>query len=227
MQLLINNNSVNSDIDANLRHLLIDEEVENIKKENVETKKDLQMLKIKILDLKQMWKSHIQVGSTSSPPNYIDSNYCCQKNIQPADRQASTVSSVAPLAPLSAPKKLLSSLMEGSAGSVSRLEEELVSSRLSEVEAVARLQETEARLREVEQQARAGRLQLGRQEQLVRRLQGELEVQRRKQAERETQLREADIRRANMEGKLKVGRDTGYIIISFLLSANKLVINNS
>ena len=60
--MLINNNSVNSDIDANLRHLLIDEEVENIKKENVETKKDLQTLKIKIFDLKQMWKSHIQVG---------------------------------------------------------------------------------------------------------------------------------------------------------------------
>ena len=63
--MLINNNSVNSDIDANLRHLLIDEEVENIKKENVETKKDLQTLKIKIFDLKQMWKSHIQVGSCS------------------------------------------------------------------------------------------------------------------------------------------------------------------
>ena len=60
--MLINNNSVNSDIDANLRHLLIDEEVENIKKENVETKKDLQILKMKIFDLKQMWKSHIQVG---------------------------------------------------------------------------------------------------------------------------------------------------------------------
>ena len=42
----INNNSVNPHIDANLQHLLIDEEVENIKKENVETKKDLQILKI-------------------------------------------------------------------------------------------------------------------------------------------------------------------------------------
>lgn len=67
LQMLINNNSVNSDIDANLRHLLIDEEVENIKKENVETKKDLQILKIKIFDLKQMWKTHIQVGREEIP----------------------------------------------------------------------------------------------------------------------------------------------------------------
>ena len=62
----INNNSVNPHIDANLQHLLIDEEVENIKKENVETKKDLQILKIKIFDLKQMWKTHIQVGRRKS-----------------------------------------------------------------------------------------------------------------------------------------------------------------
>ena len=48
--------------DADLRNLLIDEEVENIKKENEETKKDLQVLKFKIFDLKQMWKTHIQVG---------------------------------------------------------------------------------------------------------------------------------------------------------------------
>ena len=131
------------------------------------------------------------------------------------------------MAPLSAPKKLLSSLMDGSAGSVSRLEEELITCRLSEVEAVAGLQESQARLREVEQQARAGRLQLGRQDRVVRRLQEELELQRRKQAERETQLREADIRRANMEGKLKVEHDTRCIISSILLSANKSVINKT
>ena len=117
--------------------------------------------------------------------------------------------------------------MDGSAGEVSKLEEELISSRLAEVDVIARLQETEARMREVDHQARSGRHQLGRQDQIVRRLQEELELQKRKQTEMETQLREADIRRANMEGKLKVGRDTGYIIISFLLSANKLVINNS
>ena len=70
-QILLNNNSVNADIDANLRHLLIDEEVENIKKENVETKRDLQILKMKIFDLKQMWKTHIQVGSEKPPMRLI------------------------------------------------------------------------------------------------------------------------------------------------------------
>ena len=212
--MLINNNSVNADIDANLRHLLIDEEVENIKKENVETKKDLQILKIKIFDLKQMWKTHIQVGREEIPVRsemyQFDCN-CCQKTVQPADRQSSAVSSVAPL---SAPKKLLSSLMDGSAGEVSKLEEELISCRLAEVDTIARLQETEARLREVDHQARSSRHQLGRQDLVVRRIQEELEMQRRKQLEMETQLREADIKRSNMEGKLKV--EQSYIISPLL-----------
>ena len=102
--------------------------------------------------------------------------------------------------------------MEGSAGEVSKLEEELISCRLNEVDTIARLQDTEARLREMELQARSGRHQLGRQDQIVRRLQEELEHQRRKQSEMETQLREADIKRSNMEGKLKVEHDTPYII---------------
>ena len=110
--------------------------------------------------------------------------------------------------------------MDGSAGEVSKLEEELISCRLAEVDTVARLQETEARLREVDHQARAGRHQLGRQDQILRRLQEELEVQKRKQSEMETQLREADIKKSNMEGKLKVEHDTRYL----LLSANKSVI---
>ena len=107
--------------------------------------------------------------------------------------------------------------MDGSAGEVSKLEEELISCRLAEVDTVARLQETEARLREVDHQARAGRHQLGRQDQLVRRLQEELELQKRKQTEMETQLREADIKRSNMEGKLKVEQHD----ISFSLPTNQ------
>lgn len=62
---MLNNHSLNADNDVDIRNLLIDEEVENIKKENEETKKDLQIIKFKIFDLKQMWKTHVQVGSSA------------------------------------------------------------------------------------------------------------------------------------------------------------------
>ena len=63
---MLKTDSVTGDFDSELSNLLIDEEVENIKIENKETKKDLQTLKIKISDLKQMWKSHVQVSSSLS-----------------------------------------------------------------------------------------------------------------------------------------------------------------
>ena len=94
--------------------------------------------------------------------------------------------------------------MEGSAGEVSKLEEELISCRLSEVDGIARLQECEAELRDLKHQAKSARHQLQRRDAIVLRLQEDLDQQRRRQTEVQTQLRESEIKMCNMEGKLKV-----------------------
>ena len=148
---MLNNKAVNGDMDADLKTLLIDEEVVNIKRENNETKRDLQVLKTKVFDLKQMWKSHIQRTTVTSPESKA-----------------------------SAPKKLFNSLLDGSGMEVTKLEEELITCRLSEVDTLARLQECQERVRDMEHQAKSSRLQLSRQDAIVIKLQVTLKLFSRK-----------------------------------------------
>ena len=171
----LNNQALNGDIDADLRTVLLDEEAQRIKAENKETKKELKAVKHKVSELKQMWKAQL-CRATAGP-------------VSPESR---------------GPKKLLSSLLDGSAGSdLTRLEEELVTCRLAEVDTLSRLQECQARLREMEHQSKSGRLQLSRQDAFVIKLQDEIEQQKRKQLEHQAQLRESEIKMVNMEGKWK------------------------
>ena len=148
---MLNNKAVNGDMDADLKTLLIDEEVVNIKRENNETKRDLQVLKTKVFDLKHMWKSHIQRTTVTSPESKA-----------------------------SAPKKLFNSLLDGSGMEVTKLEEELITCRLSEVDTLARLQECQERVRDMEYQTKSSRLQLSRQDAIVIKLQVTLKLFSRK-----------------------------------------------
>ena len=172
---MANSSALNVDIDGDLKNILIDEEVGNIRKENEETRKDLQVLKEKVFNLKHIWKAHIQRNSD----------------------QESSGRGVA-----SAPKKLISSLY-GSSGGTAKLEEELISVRLSEVDCLARLQESQSLIRDLEHQVKSSRHQLSRQDALVTRLQDELDHQKRKQTELQGCLRESEIKMVNLEGKLK------------------------
>ena len=148
---MLNNKAVNGDMDADLKTLLIDEEVVNIKRENNETKRDLQVLKTKVFDLKHMWKSHIQRTTVTLPESKA-----------------------------SAPKKLFNSLLDGSGMEVTKLEEELITCRLSEVDTLARLQECQERVRDMEHQTKSSRLQLSRQDAIVIKLQVTLKLFSRK-----------------------------------------------
>ena len=112
-ELATSNNVMNGQIDDDLKNILVDEEVGNIRKENEETKKDLLLLKEKVFNLKTIWRAHIQRNSE-----------------QEFSGRGVT----------SGPKKLISSLY-GSSGGTAKLEEELISVRLSEVDCLARLQE--------------------------------------------------------------------------------------
>ena len=83
-------------------------------------------------------------------------------------------SSQAVEADISTPKKLLGGLLEGK-GEVSRLEEELMTSRLKEVEGMAELKELRLKVMDLEGQGGVYEGQLRRQELLVRRLEEQLE----------------------------------------------------
>ena len=74
----------------------------------------------------------------------------------------------------STPKKLLGGLLDGK-GEVSRLEEELMTSRLREVEGMAELKELRLKVMDLEGQGQVYEAQLKRQELLVKRLEEQLE----------------------------------------------------
>eukprot|EP00092_Neocalanus_flemingeri_P004135 GFUD01004449.1.p1 GENE.GFUD01004449.1~~GFUD01004449.1.p1 ORF type:complete len:563 (+),score=181.11 GFUD01004449.1:228-1691(+) len=151
-----------------------EDEVSELKNISEEAKKHLQDLRSKVRDLKSMWKIHLQRSGSQ-------------------DELKQTTS---------APKKLFNSLLEGTS-EVGRLEEELISSRLREVETVAELKEWKMKTREMESQTKTSRNQLSRQDDIVLRLQEELEDYKRKTSDLKSQLRESHIKFSNLEGKLK------------------------
>ena len=106
---------------------VIDSETEmaELKKISDESKKDLQELRCKIRDLKNIWKLHLQKYGGHEEPKPTTS----------------------------APKKLFNSFLEGTS-EVGRLEEELISSRLREVETLAELKEWKIKSMEIESQVK-------------------------------------------------------------------------
>ena len=171
---LINSNSSKLELDVEYKDILLDEEVVNIKKENAATKQELSDLRDKIFNLKNMWRAHI-----------------LRNNSLESSGKVAT----------SSPKKLITSFLDSS--SSVRLEEELISSRLAEVDSVAQLQESQSLVRDLEHQVKTSRHHLSRQDALVIRLQEELEMQKRKQSELQSAVRDADVKLVNLEGKLK------------------------
>ena len=92
----------------------------------------LKDLKAKVAELSTMWKKHLQQRSEAESP-------------------ASTSSMTAAVP--STPKKLLGSFIDGSKSEVARLEEELMTARLVEVENEAELKASRLKVMELETQA--------------------------------------------------------------------------
>ena len=88
----------------------------------------------------------------------------------------------------STPKKLLGSLLEGKS-EVSKLEEEVMSSRLKEVEAMAELKELRLKVMDLETQTHVYHNQLKRQGEDSTKLSDDLEECKKREAELQTQLR--------------------------------------
>ena len=88
----------------------------------------------------------------------------------------------------STPKKLLGSLLEGKS-EVSKLEEEVMSSRLKEVEAMAELKDLRLKVMDLETQTHVYHNQLKRQGEDAAKLSDELEDRKKQEVELQTQLR--------------------------------------
>ena len=88
----------------------------------------------------------------------------------------------------STPKKLLGSLLEGKS-EVSKLEEEVMSSRLKEVEAMAELKELRLKVMELETQTHVYHNQLKRQGEDSTKVSDDLEECKKREADLQTQLR--------------------------------------
>jgi len=103
----------------------------------------------------------------------------------------------------STPKKLLGSLLESGKSEVSKLEEELMSSRLKEVEAMGELKELRLKVMDLETQTHVYHNQLKRQSEESEQLVSQLDNSRKSEVELQTQVRESKRKFTELEGKLR------------------------
>lgn len=103
----------------------------------------------------------------------------------------------------STPKKLLGSLLEPGKSEVTKLEEELMSTRLKEVEAMGELKELRLRVMDLETQTHVYHNQLKRQGEEADKLTEDLDQSKRLELDLQTQLRESKRKFTELEGKLR------------------------
>jgi len=151
----------------------LQEELAASKLREAESNLALKDLRSKVTELNSMWQKHLKKGE--APPT--------------------------PEVP-STPKKLLGSLLEGK-GEQGRLEEELMSTRLREVEGMAELKELRLKVMDLETQTQVMNNQLKRQNEAVMRLTDELEQSQKREGSLQVELRESKRRYTDLEGNLK------------------------
>jgi len=185
----------NEDIIKNLRQRILDNE-ENYKRERddvpenniaslqeelaasklreAESNLALKDLRSKVSELSAMWQKHL-------------------KRVESSGGQSEVTNS---------PKKLLGSLLEGKS-EVSKLEEDLMSSRLKEVEAMAELKELRLKVMDLETQSHVYHNQLKRQSEEAQKLSEDLDGSKKLELDLQKQLRESKRKFTELEGKLK------------------------
>jgi len=158
----------------------LQEELAAAKLREAEANLALKDLKAKVAELSTMWKKHLQ---------------------QRSEADATSTSSMASAVP-STPKKLLGSFLEGKS-EVARLEEELMTARLVEVENEAELKASRLKVMELETQNQVIVNQLKRQGEEINQLGESLETKTASEAKLERQVREAQRKYADLETRMK------------------------
>lgn len=168
----------------------LQEELAAAKLREAEANLALKDLKTKVAELSAMWKKHLQQRSESDTAS--------------ASGGHSTVSAAASAVIVpSTPKKLLGSLLENGKSEVARLEEELMTARLIEVESQAELKDTRLKVMELETQNQVVANQLKRQADETHKLRESLENKNANESKLERQVREAQRKFADLESRMK------------------------
>uniref|UniRef100_A0A146KNV6 TBC1 domain family member CG11727 n=1 Tax=Lygus hesperus TaxID=30085 RepID=A0A146KNV6_LYGHE len=149
------------------------EELLAVKMREAEANLSLKDLRQRVTEISAQWQRHLQEHKPDPPPG-----------------------------PESTPKKLVGGLFRGS-GEVQRLEEELMASRLKEMEAVMELKEAKLKVMELETQNQVSGNQLKRQEEEIKRLTEQLEGMVMKIKEMTAKCRDHLNKYTDLESKMK------------------------
>lgn len=152
----------------------LQEELIAVKLREAEANLSLKELRQRVTELGAQWQRHLQEHRIESPP-----------------------------APDSTPKKIGNLFWESRSHEMQRLEEELMTTRVKEIEAITELKELRLKVMELETQVQVSGNQLRRQDQENKRLKEELELAASKEKELAAKLREHEHRYIDLESKMK------------------------
>jgi len=196
----------------------LQEELAAAKLREAEANLALKELRSKVAELSAMWQKHLKRGTQQQQPQQPQqpvndaqerkTSDASMNEPLPAPVPAAAAVSAAAAAPPSTPKKLLGQLLGGGSDAwlrqeAARLEEELMSVRVAEVDAQAELKERGLRVMELETQNQVIANQLKRQSDDLLRVREALDAKGVTEEKLERQVRESKRHLADLESKMK------------------------
>ncbi|XP_035430048.1 ecotropic viral integration site 5 ortholog isoform X6 [Spodoptera frugiperda] len=167
-------------VDNNVAHL--QDELIAVKLREAEANLSLKDLRQRVTEISEAWQRHLQEHRQEAPATPVQSN---------------VVSDI-----MATPKKLLRA-WEGRSGDVQKLEEELMTTRIREVEALTELKELRLKVMELETQVQVSTNQLRRQDEEARQLRENLDAALQRERVLQTRQREFQHKYADLESKAK------------------------
>ncbi|CAH2103511.1 unnamed protein product [Euphydryas editha] len=167
-------------VDNNVAHL--QDELIAVKLREAEANLSLKDLRQRVTELSDAWQKHLQEHRQETPPPPAQSN---------------VVSDI-----MATPKKLLRA-WEGRSTDVQKLEEELMTIRIKEVEALTELKELRLKEMELRTQVQVSTNQLRRQDEELRQMREALDAALQRERTLQTKHRESQHKYADLESKAK------------------------
>ncbi|CAB3225719.1 unnamed protein product [Arctia plantaginis] len=167
-------------VDNNVAHL--QDELIAVKLREAEANLSLKDLRQRVTEISEAWQRHLQEHRQEAPAVPVQSN---------------VVSDI-----MATPKKLLRA-WEGRSADVQKLEEELMTTRIREVEALTELKELRLKVMELETQVQVSTNQLRRQDEEARQLRENLDAALQRERVLQTRQREFQHKYSDLESKAK------------------------
>ncbi|KAG7313303.1 hypothetical protein JYU34_000413 [Plutella xylostella] len=167
-------------VDNNVAHL--QDELIAVKLREAEANLSLKDLRSRVTELSESWQRHLQEHRQEAAPSPVPSN---------------VVSDI-----MATPKKLLRA-WESRSGDVQKLDEELMSTRIREVEALTELKELRLKVMELETQVQVSTNQLRRQDEETRQLREEHDAALQRERALQARQREFQHKYCDLESKTK------------------------